>query len=86
MEKNRGLSFQEFMAGTSSAAVKTVETTSAASGDYQLGDTVRHKKWGDGVVVAVEGSGIEQEIKVAFPDKGIKDLIVQYAPIEKVEN
>ena len=47
---------------------------------------MRHKKWGDGVVVAVEGSGIEQEIKVAFPDKGIKDLIVQYAPIEKVEN
>ena len=86
LEKNRGLSFQEFMAGTGTAAAKNAETTSAASGDYQLGDTVRHKKWGDGVVVAVEGSGIEQEIKVAFPDKGIKDLIVQYAPIEKVEN
>ena len=86
LEKNRGLSFQEFMAGTGTAAAKNAETTSAAYGDYQLGDTVRHKKWGDGVVVAVEGSGIEQEIKVAFPDKGIKDLIVQYAPIEKVEN
>lgn len=85
-EKTRGLSFSEFMSGNASTTSKTTAASADSTADYQLGDTVRHKKWGDGVVVAVEGTGIEQEIKVAFPDKGIKDLIVQYAPIEKVEN
>lgn len=90
---NSGMSFQEFMGsqqnsggGTQAAAATASPVAGSSAGDYLLGDTVRHRKWGDGVVVAVTGSGIDQEIKVAFPEQGIKDLIVQYAPIEKVES
>ena len=52
--------------------------------DYQVNDIVEHKKWGQGVVASVSGSGDELSIRVIFPDKGMKDLIVKYAPIKKV--
>lgn len=52
--------------------------------EFQLGDCISHRKWGEGVIVAVKGEGKDAELKVAFPDLGIKALIVQYAPIEKI--
>jgi DNA helicase-2/ATP-dependent DNA helicase PcrA len=45
---------------------------------------VKHKKWGVGVVVGIDGTGHEAILKVAFPDIGVKDLIAGYAPLEIV--
>jgi DNA helicase-2/ATP-dependent DNA helicase PcrA len=50
---------------------------------FTLGDKVRHGKWGAGVVVGVRGEGEEIELKVAFPEMGIKTLLARYAPLEK---
>lgn len=52
--------------------------------DWKVGDKAQHAKWGIGTVVEVRGSGVNQEVKVAFPDQGIKLLMVQYAPIKRV--
>ncbi len=51
---------------------------------FVLGDKVRHKKWGEGVIVAVKGEGPAAELKVTFPNQGIKTLIAEYAPLEKL--
>ena len=48
--------------------------------DYQLGDKVVHKKWGEGVIVEVKPG--DTVIKVAFPNQGIKSLDVSFAPLE----
>lgn len=53
-------------------------------GDYQLGDKVQHKKWGVGVIVAIKGEGKDAELTVTFPEQGIKKLMVEYAPLQKV--
>ena len=53
--------------------------------EYQMNDTIEHKKWGRGVIVGISGSGEELSIRVIFPDIGMKDLFVKYAPIKKVE-
>ncbi len=45
------------------------------------GDTVRHKAFGEGVVIGVRSA---EEIVVRFPGQGEKTLHVAYAPIEKV--
>jgi len=50
---------------------------------YSPGDHVLHKKWGSGVVLEVRGEGEAAEIKVDFPDLGIKVLLARYAPLEK---
>lgn len=53
-------------------------------GLINLGDKVCHAKFGDGVVVQVKGSGDSTEIMVAFPEQGIKSLVLKYAPIKKL--
>ncbi len=48
------------------------------------GDTVEHDKWGEGVVLAVTGSGTEAEVTVRFDDAGEKRLLLAYAPLKRV--
>ena len=54
--------------------------------NWQPGDRVNHKKWGDGIVLEAKGIGTESELKIKFLDKGIgiKTLSLMYAPITKV--
>lgn len=54
-----------------------------ASDDWQIGDIAHHKKWGDGTVLAVSGTGKAQELKINFPEVGLKKLLASLAPIEK---
>lgn len=49
-----------------------------------LGDKVQHAKFGVGVIVKTSGTGEDMEISVAFPENGIKNFILKYAPIRKV--
>lgn len=51
---------------------------------WKAGDKAKHGKWGIGTVVSVKGSGDEVELKIAFPEQGIKALMQKYAPITKV--
>jgi DNA helicase-2/ATP-dependent DNA helicase PcrA len=50
---------------------------------FVLGDKVKHSKWGVGVIVGIQGEGMNAEFKVAFPDQGIKLLLAKYAPLER---
>ncbi len=51
--------------------------------DWAIGDIAHHKKWGDGTVLEVLGSGSSQELKINFPEVGLKKLLASVAPIEK---
>ena len=53
-------------------------------GDWQAGDKVRHKVWGVGTVLDVIGEGAAMQMKISFPSKGIRQVVVKYAPLEKV--
>lgn len=52
--------------------------------DIRVGDDVVHTKWGEGVVLHMEGQGEKTEAVVRFPDVGEKRLLLSWAPIEKV--
>ncbi len=51
---------------------------------FTPGDKIHHEKFGIGTVVEAKGQGDDCRIKVAFPDNGIKELLVGYAPIKLV--
>ena len=51
--------------------------------DWKIGDIAHHKKWGDGTVLEVTGSGKTQELKIKFPEVGLKKVLASVAPIEK---
>ena len=50
---------------------------------WSIGDIALHKKWGEGTVLEVSGSGNTQELKINFPLVGLKKLLASVAPIEK---
>jgi DNA helicase-2/ATP-dependent DNA helicase PcrA len=51
---------------------------------WKAGDKAMHGKWGIGTVVEVKGSGENQDVKIAFPEQGIKALSVKFAPIQRI--
>jgi DNA helicase II / ATP-dependent DNA helicase PcrA len=53
-----------------------------AVGGVRLGARVRHGKFGDGVVLNLEGSGPHARVQVSFERQGTKWLMVQYANLE----
>jgi DNA helicase-2/ATP-dependent DNA helicase PcrA len=50
----------------------------------RLGDVVEHTRWGRGIVVQLRGEGSQAQVSVAFPDTGIKHLILEYAKLRRV--
>lgn len=66
-------------------APKTNNGTGADKQSWSAGDKVKHKKWGIGTVVAVNGSGSDMELDIAFPKEGVRRLLATFAPIEKVD-
>ena len=61
---------------------KTSDPSNSAT-DWEIGDIAHHKKWGDGTVLEVTGSGKTQELKIKFPEVGLKKVLASVAPIEK---
>ena len=51
-------------------------------GGVHLGARVRHGKFGDGVILNVEGSGAHARVQVNFERQGTKWLMVQYANLQ----
>ncbi len=60
----------------------------AASGGradgVRLGARVRHGKFGEGVILNVEGNGAHARVQVSFEQQGTKWLMLQYANLEPV--
>ncbi|HHW15523.1 MAG TPA: DNA helicase PcrA [Firmicutes bacterium] len=52
--------------------------------DLRPGEKVAHPRWGSGTVVAVEGTGANATLTVAFPGEGVKKLLAGYAPLTRV--
>ena len=51
---------------------------------FEVGDKVKHFKWGIGTVLQKVGAGERSKVNVMFPDVGAKLLMVQYANLEKI--
>ena len=51
---------------------------------FKIGQSVRHAKFGDGVVVSYEGNASDLAIKINFGKQGLKTLMMEYAKLEKI--
>ena len=64
---------------------KTAKAAPAATGvTYAVGDTVRHKTFGTGVVLSTQPMGNDTLLEVAFDRAGTKKLMANFARMEKV--
>lgn len=67
---------------TPTRVVKAKNNT--ATKDVNVGDKVKHKKWGFGTVVQVKDQDDDKELVIVFDNIGLKRLLLSIAPIEIV--
>ena len=63
---------------------KIITSPKLKSDKLIAGDKVMHKAWGIGTIVQLSGEGEGQKAVIAFENKGIKNVMLSYAPIEKI--
>jgi DNA helicase-2/ATP-dependent DNA helicase PcrA len=57
-------------------------TSTIQVGTYKLGQRVRHVKFGEGVVLQMEGEGAQERVQINFHDVGLKWLMLSYAKLD----
>ncbi len=63
---------------------KQFTVTKAAALDYGVGDTVRHLKFGVGIVTAINEGGRDYEVTVDFEKAGTKKMFASFAKLVKL--
>ena len=74
---------QPFSKATGGLPFSKASDSGNSATDWEIGDIAHHKKWGDGTVLEVTGSGKTQELKIKSPEVGLKKVLASVAPIVK---
>ena len=53
---------------------------------FKPGDRVMHRKFGEGSVVGLHGTGSDARIQIEFTAYGVKEFSLSIAPIVKLED
>jgi DNA helicase II / ATP-dependent DNA helicase PcrA len=68
--------------GSQQSGGKSAAGSPSASG-YRIGAKVRHARYGQGLVIKVEGAGDDAKLTVSFPGYGQKKFVAKFAALEK---
>ena len=63
---------------------KTAEKPKAPTVSYNVGDSVMHKVFGQGVIVSSKPMGNDAMLEIAFQSAGTKKLMANYAKLQKI--
>jgi len=63
-------------------AVKKKPSSIQQVGTYKMGQRVRHVKFGEGVVLQMEGEGAQERVQINFQGVGLKWLMLSYAKLD----
>lgn len=69
---------------TNSFQPRQFKVTKADHLDYEVGDTVRHVKFGVGIVKAIVEGGKDFEVTVEFEKAGVKKMFASFAKLKKI--
>ena len=65
-------------------AVKPKAVSLQTAGSYKLGQGVSHAKFGEGVILQLEGAGAQERVQINFKQVGVKWLMLAYANLDVV--
>ena len=68
----------------SSASDAAARDASGSSVAWRAGDKVRHRRFGEGIVVSSRIEKSDEWVTVAFVGQGVKELIAAYAGLERI--
>ena len=61
------------------------ETSGAYGLGYDVGDKVRHIKFGTGTVLSIRDGGRDYEVTVDFQNAGVKKMFASFAKLKKTD-
>jgi DNA helicase-2/ATP-dependent DNA helicase PcrA len=79
----RGLSMPQT---NTAAPAKNFGSGGSATLNYGIGDTVKHIKFGVGLVTAMTKGGRDYEVTVDFGGQGVKKMLSSFAKLEKIND
>ena len=65
-------------------AAKSFGVKQGATLDYEVGDRVRHMKFGEGLVTGIAEGGRDYEVTVEFDNAGPKKMFATFAKLQKI--
>lgn len=84
MDKESSLAKMKMAFAAKPFQTREVKVTKADSLEYEVGDTVRHMKFGVGIVKDIADGGRDYEVTVEFDKAGIKKMFAGFAKLKKI--
>ena len=84
-KSNFGLSVDSFLKNITGTSASTTVKNVADSISYSTGMTVKHKKFGTGIIQNVEAEGEDFKLEIMFDKFGFKRLMANFTPLEIIE-
>ena len=84
IQADRNLAKMKMAFETKTFKPREFKVTKAATLDYEVGDTVRHIKFGVGIVKDIVDGGRDYEVTVDFDKVGIKKMFAGFAKLKKL--
>ena len=78
-------SFGDYEEKTYTKTFKSILSSSVSDGELNVGDYVKHKLFGKGKVLAVEGGGDTAKLTILFSGNVRKKLIAKYAKLIQLQ-
>ena len=69
---------------TTAKSIKQFGTVSGEGPGYDVGDRVKHMKFGEGSVTAMTAGGRDYEVTVQFDEVGVKKMFATFAKLQKI--
>jgi DNA helicase-2/ATP-dependent DNA helicase PcrA len=82
LREGAGLRLGDWHDGGLQTAAAAVQRSSQEKNGYRIGQTVRHARFGEGVIVRLEGSGTDARARINFGAQGVKELLLSIAKLE----
>lgn len=79
-QMNDGYTFDYNQPKSTIACASQIEVKSVNDKEFNVGDKVNHKKFGDGIIISINGD----ICKISFAGIGIKELMLSFAPLTKI--
>ena len=70
------------LAGIGNKKTETNDNNSEYLKEFDIGQRVKHKKFGVGTVSKILGEGKNKTLEIIFDDFGMKRLIIEYAKLQ----
>jgi DNA helicase-2/ATP-dependent DNA helicase PcrA len=82
LREGAGLRFGDWHDGGTRPAAAATAPAGQGSNGYRIGQTVRHARFGEGVIIRLEGSGTDARAKINFGAQGVRELLLAIARLE----